>query len=118
MSLTRIPLDGILTECVVDALKSRSTTVDPPLPSVTVSLGVPAAVFNCIWRIRAGPTPTEPVAVMRFDFTSESAIVISLRYCCAIVTNNNPTCCTVNKNYTITNVIKCDSSTTSKSCWS
>ena len=67
ISLTLIPSAGIFTEWVSEALKSKSKTVAPPLASVTVSRGVPDAVFNCICLIRAGPTASEPVPVILLD---------------------------------------------------
>jgi hypothetical protein len=45
MSDTLIPSSGMFTECVSEASKSMSSTVDPPLPSVKVILGEPEAVL-------------------------------------------------------------------------
>ena len=44
ISLTRTPSEGMFTECKSEALKSKSITVAPPLPSVIVRRGDPDVV--------------------------------------------------------------------------
>src|SRR6056297_3210957 len=69
--LDRSPSDGMLTECVSLAEKSRSKMVSPPSPSVIVTRPAPAPTATCSWRIRARPIPSAPVPVTRLDFMSE-----------------------------------------------
>jgi hypothetical protein len=73
-----MPSSGMLTECVELALKSRSSTVCPPSPFSIVRRGEPVVVRTWICVIRAGPTPNEPVPVIRFAWISELDMTHSL----------------------------------------